>query len=77
MNKKIGKANLSWVHTYKYLGVVINSNGDILASCENLCVRGWKASFKIKCELKDVYIGPKLKLIFFDTLVKPKCVLQQ
>ena len=71
VNMKIGNANLDWVHTYKYLGVLINSNGDFLASSENLCVRGWKASFKIKSALKDVDIDPELKLRLFDTLVKP------
>ena len=58
---KIGEAKLQWVHTYKYLGVLINSNGDFLASSENLCVRGWKAAFKIKSALKDVDLDTALK----------------
>ena len=71
MNMKIGETTLQWVRTYKYLGVLINSNGDFLASSENLCIRGWKATFKIKSALKDVDIDPKLKLKLFDALVKP------
>ena len=68
---KIGEVTLQWVYTYKYLGVLINSNGDFLASSENLCIRGWKATFKIKSALKDVDVDPDLKLKLFDTLVKP------
>ena len=62
---KIGEVPLQWVHTYKYLGVLINSNGDFLASSENLCVRGWKATFKIKSALKYVDVDPELKLKLF------------
>ena len=67
----IGDSKLQWVNTYKYLGILINSNGDFLASSDNLCVRGWKASFKIKSALKDVDIDPSLKLKLFDSLIKP------
>ena len=57
--------------SYKYLGVLINSNGDFLASSVNFCNRRWKVSFKVKSALKDVDINPDFKLKFFDALVKP------
>ena len=68
---KIGDATLQWVRTYKYLGILVNSNGDFLSSSENLCARGWKAIFKIKTALKDINVDPELTLKLFDTLVKP------
>ena len=68
---RIGDATLEWVQSYKYLGILINANGDFLPTSENLCVRGWKASFKIKSALKDVDVNPELQLKLFDTLVKP------
>lgn len=68
---KIDDANLGWVNSYRYLGILIHSNGDFSSTSENLCVRGWKASFKIKSALKDVDVDPELKLKLFDTLVKP------
>ena len=68
---RFGDETLEWVKTYKYLGVMVNANGDFLSSSENLCVRGWKAVFKIKSALKDVNINPDIKLKFFDLLVKP------
>ena len=68
---RIGDATLQWVNSYKYLGILINSNGDFLSTSDNLCVRGWKAVFKIRSALKDVDVDPELKLKLFDTLVKP------
>ena len=68
---RIGDEPLKWVNSYKYLGILISSNGDFLSTSENLCIRGWKASFKIKSALKDVDVDPALKLKLFDTLVKP------
>ena len=29
---KIGDSTLQWVRTYKYLGILVNSNGDFLSS---------------------------------------------
>ena len=68
---RIGNATLEWVKSYTYLGILINANGDFLSTSENLCVRGWKASFKIKSALKDVDVNPELQLKLFDTLVAP------
>ena len=68
---RFGEETLEWVKTYKYLGVMINANGNFTSSSENLCIRGWKAVFKIKSALKDVNINPELKLKLFDALVKP------
>ena len=56
---RIGDATLEWVNSYKYLGILINANGDFLPTSENLCVRGWKASFKINSALKDVDVNPE------------------
>ena len=67
----IGSSKLQWVQKYKYLGILINSNGNYISLSENLCIRGWKASFKISSSLKDVDIDPTLKLKFFDSLVRP------
>ena len=70
-NMNIGDSKLQWVHTYKYLGILISSNGNFVNSSENLCVRGWKAFFKIKAALKDVDVFPALKLKLFDALIRP------
>ena len=67
----IGNSKIQWVHTYKYLGILISSNGNFVSTSENLCMRGWKAFFKIKSALKDVDAFPKLKLKLFDVLIRP------
>ena len=67
----IGKSKIQWVENYKYLGILIGSNGNFVTASENLCVRGWKAFFKIKSALKDVDAFPKLKLKLFDALIRP------
>ena len=56
-----GTESLRWVQSYTYLDVLINSNGDFMSSSENVCVRGWKASFKIKSAFKNIDIDPELK----------------
>ena len=53
---RIGNATLEWVKSYTYLGILINANGDFLSTSENLCVRGWKASFKIKSAKEEKWI---------------------
>ena len=70
-NMVFGTKSLQWVQTYKYLGVLINSNGDFMSSSENLYVRGWKASFEIKSAFKNVDIDPEIKLKMLDVLIKP------
>ena len=45
---KIGDATLQWVHTYKYLGILINSNGDFCL-LHIICVNvGGKQFLKLK-----------------------------
>ena len=71
INMHIGGTPLTWVSTYKYLGIEIHSNGNMDAAIKNLCVRGWKATFKIRSAFKDIDVNPATKLKFFDVLVKP------
>ena len=66
-----GTESLRWVQSYTYLDVLINSNGDFMSSSENVCVRGWKASFKIKSAFKNIDIDHELKLKLLDVLAKP------
>ena len=68
---KIGDLPLEWVSNYKYLGIEIHSNGNMVAASENLCTRGWKATFKLKSTLKDMDVQPATRLKLFDTLIKP------
>ena len=68
---KIGDKILEWVNSYKYLGIEIHADGDFNSTTKNLCVRGWKATFKIKSACKNIDVNPELKLRFFDSLVKP------
>ena len=67
----VGESKIQWVDTYKYLGILISANGNFVTASENLCVRGWKAFFKIKSALKDVDTFPRLKLKLFDALIRP------
>ena len=67
----IGGTPLTWVSTYKYLGIEIHSDGKMDAAIKNLCVRGWKATFKIRAAFKDIDVSPATKIRFFDVLVKP------
>lgn len=68
---KIGEIKLDWVNFYKYLGIEIHADGNFVNTSKNLCIRGWKASFKIKAACKNIDVNPDLRLKFFDTLVKP------
>ena len=68
---KFGGIVLKWVTTYKYLGILIQSNGKMTNAMENLCARGWKAMFKMKTAFKNIEVNPATNLQFFDILVKP------
>ena len=68
---RVGEEHLEWVSKYKYLGVEIHSDGSMLAAMENLCVRGWKATFKLKTALKNIDVNPVTRMKLFDTLIKP------
>ena len=67
----IGGTTIDWVDSYKYLGIEVHSNGDMLAATKNLCVRGWKAAFKIKSTFKGLDVNPVMRMKLFDVLVKP------
>ena len=67
----IGGTTIDWVNSYKYLGIEVHSNGDMLAATKNLCVRGWKAAFKIKSTFKGLDVNPITRMKLFDVLVKP------
>ena len=68
---KIGDFPMEWVAKYKYFGVEIHANGNMVAATENLCARGWKATFKSKATLKDMDVQPATRMKLFDTLIKP------
>ena len=70
-NMTIGDTKLSWVSNYKYLGIEIHADGSLKATMENLCIRGWKATFKIKSAFKGIDVRPVTRLKLFDTLVRP------
>ena len=67
----IGDVVLKWVTSYKYLGIEIHSDGKMMAAMENLCIRGWKAAFKLRSALKNIAARPAVRLKLFDALVKP------
>ena len=69
-NMVFGTESLRWVQSYKYLGVLINSNGECMSSSENLWVCGWKAFFKIKSVFKNIDTDYELKLKMLNVLVK-------
>ena len=69
-NMVFGTDSLRWVESYKYLGVLMNSNGECMSSSVDLWVRGWKASFKIKYAFKNIDTDHELKLEMLDVLVK-------
>ena len=56
---------------YKYLGIEIHNNGNMIATSENLCSRAWKAIFKMKSAFKDIDVNPKLQIKMFEILVRP------
>ena len=70
-NMVFGTKSLRWIQSCKYLGVLRNSNGECMSSSENVWVRGWKASFKIKSTFKNMDTDHELKLKMLDVLVKP------
>ena len=68
---RIGSQSLEFVECYKYLGLVVYSNGKLLQTASNLCTRGWKAIFKLNLSLRGCDTKAQLRLKLFDTLVKP------
>ena len=70
-NFEICGKGIEVVKCYKYLGVELQSNGNITNLCKNLVSRSWKAIFKINSALNDVNIKPSTKLSLFDKLVNP------
>ena len=67
----IGGIQLEWVEVYKYLGVEVHSNGDLLAASKNLCARGWKAVFKMQSAFKGLDVNPLMRIRLFNILVRP------
>ena len=67
----VGGYALEIVEWYKYLGLVVYSNGKLLQTTSNLCARGWKAIFKLNLSLRGCDTKTHLRLKLFDTLVKP------
>ena len=67
----IGEVPLQWVSSYKYLGIEIHADGKMQAAMNNLCIRGWKAAFKIRSAFKNIDVSPAVRLKFFDALIKP------
>ena len=68
---RIGNAQIKWTASYKYLGLEIHYNGDMGPTTENLCVRGWKAIFKIKSAFGFIDVNPVTSMKMFDVLVRP------
>ena len=67
----VGEHALEIVEWYKYLGLVVYSNGKLLQTTSNLCARGWKAIFKLNLSLRGCDTKTHLRVKLFDTLVKP------
>ena len=63
---KFGETILKWADSYKYLGIEVHSNGNMMTTSENLCSRAWKAVFKMKSAFKDIDVNPKLQIKMFD-----------
>ena len=68
---KFGETILKWADSYKYLGIEVHSNGNMMTTSENLCSRAWKAVFKMKSAFKDIDVNPKLPIKMFDMIVRP------
>ena len=68
---KLNGVPLRWVNHYKYLGIVIHNDGNMVASTENLSIRGWKAVFGINMALKSIESTPELRIKLFDKVVRP------
>ena len=66
-----GETKLIWTDCYKYLGIEVHNNGNMIATSENLCSRAWKAIFKMKSAFKDIDVNPKLQIKMFEILVRP------
>ena len=66
-----GETKLKWADCYKYLGIEVHKNGNMIATSENLCSRAWKAIFKMKSAFKDIDVDPKLQIKMFEILARP------
>ena len=70
-NVTIGNQTLEWVSYYKYLGIELQKNCNMMESTKNLCTRSWKAIFMINSSLKHISVKAKTRLLLFDRLVSP------
>ena len=71
---KIFGSPIEIVEKYKYLGIIINFNGNFKHAAEHLYKQSLKALFSLRHNIlcsNDIDIKMKLKL--FDTLIKPIC----
>ena len=67
----IGGVEINYVNYYKYLGIEVHKNVDMIPSAENLCVRSWKAIFRINTAFRGIDFDPSVKLKMFDKVVRP------
>ena len=57
----IGGVEINYVNYYKYLGIEVHKNVDMIPSAENLCVRSWKAIFRINTAIRGIDFDPSIK----------------
>ena len=67
----IGGVEINYVNYYKYLGIEVHKNIDMIQSAENLCVRSWKAIFSLNTAFKGIDFDPAVKIKMFDKVVRP------
>lgn len=68
----INNQTLEVVEKYKYLGVILNFNGNLKHAADHMFNKGLKAVFSLKSRILDFDLAKvKLKLKLFDTLIKP------
>ena len=67
----IGGVQINYVNYYKYLGIELHNDCDMIPSAENLCNRSWKAIFKVNTAYRGIDVDPSVKLKMFDKVVRP------
>ena len=66
---KLGNHQLERAYEYKYLGIIMNYNGNFTPAKIDLSTRSQKAYFKLRKLLGIEIIKPKLYLDIFDKTV--------
>ena len=67
----LDNCEIECVKHYKYLGIIISSNGSFKPAVKHLKQKADKAFFALKSSLRESNLRPRIQLKIFDNVIKP------